>query len=131
METYEYHEASDSLERGYIFALFTMRNNSLTEIKSILNDSDLFAKVDSGSTECLNELKSLKVKKNLGSEIKGFSNYTQYGYIVSYEQGDICDYDTNQRYSSEIAYVCADGSDEVGWPDFIGTNTKDKCHYKF
>lgn len=118
MKTYEYHESADSLERGFVFALFAMKNQSISEIKQILNDNELFAKIDN---ECLNELKSLKVKKNLGSQIVSFSNYSSLGYTVNYDNGDICDYTTNQRYSSEIKFICADNSDEIGWPDFIGT----------
>lgn len=127
MKTYEYHETKDSVKSGYLFALFSLKNASFHDIKNQLEDSQLLSKLDSG---CLEELRSIKVKKNLGSLIQSIGNFSLAGYTVNFHEGDICDPDSKQRYSSEMRYVCSDASEELGWPEYIG-NGGGKCHYIF
>ena len=133
MKTYEYHETKDSIKYGYLFALFSLKNASFHEIKNQLEDSQLLTKLDSG---CLDELKSIKVKKNLGSLVSSIGNFSLSGYTINFNEGDQCDPDTKQKYSSEMRYVCSDASEELGWPEYIGNGIGkdgkiDKCHYVF
>jgi hypothetical protein len=65
--------------------------------------------------------------------IESVNSFSDDGFIVKYANGDICDSDPDGSnpvfYSSEIKYLCNNMTDELGWPDFIGT--KGKCHYIF
>jgi len=38
---------------------------------------------------------------------------------VRFDDGDICDQDTQVRYSSEIRYTCKNSSEEAGWPTLL------------
>lgn len=40
MNTFEYHETKDSIEKGFLFGLFSLRNATWSEIKSALLDSE-------------------------------------------------------------------------------------------
>lgn len=40
MNTLEYHETKDSIEKGFLFGLFSLRNATWSEIKSALLDSE-------------------------------------------------------------------------------------------
>lgn len=129
---YEYHELKDSLEYGYMFGLFSLRQADWTEIKETLMQSqdNLMTKVDG---DCQKEIRGIKVKKNLGSLIESVGNFSMDGYTVKFEHGDICERDAdgngNVRYSSEMRYTCNNMTDDYGWPEYVG-NT-DKCHFKF
>lgn len=48
----------------------------------------------------------MKVKRNLGSIILNVTKFSQDGYTVKYSQGDICDAQSEERYSSEVKYIC-------------------------
>jgi hypothetical protein len=39
MKTYEYHETDDSIPKGYIFALFSLKDASTEEIKTALGQN--------------------------------------------------------------------------------------------
>ena len=42
------------------------------------------------SSQCAGELKSIRVRRNLGSEIANVQDNGLDGYTVYYENGDIC-----------------------------------------
>lgn len=74
------------------------------------------------------------MKKNLGSLISSIDGFSQDGYTVHYENGDVCQVDEDGSsnpvmYSSEMQYICNNQTEELGWPEFIGI--KGKCHYRF
>ncbi len=65
---YEYHEIKGSIEYGYMFGLFSLKNASWTDIKNTLlqTEDNIATKVDG---DCQKEIRGIKVKKNLGSLI--------------------------------------------------------------
>ena len=74
------------------------------------------------------------MKKNLGSVISGVADVSSKGYTVTFKNGDICNSDQMERYSSSIVYIC--GKTEVGWPSFTGygvfaNQNENKCHLNF
>jgi hypothetical protein len=77
-------------------------------------------------------LKGIKIKKNLGSLIRNVSDFSLEGYTVMYWNGDVCRTDADgyveERYSSEVRYICNNATDDIGWPEFI---EESECHYKF
>lgn len=76
------------------------------------------------SKECLQEVKHIRIKKNLGSIISEVSALNQNGYAVKYNEGDICDKALNKRFTSEVRYVCSEKKDDFGWPELISTDGK-------
>ena len=72
---YEYHESKGSLEYGYLFGLFSLKNASWSDIKSTLmqTEDNIATKVDG---DCQKEIRGIKVKKNLGSYIKEVGNFS-------------------------------------------------------
>jgi hypothetical protein len=72
---YEYHEIKDTLEYGYVFGLFSLKNASWSDIKNTLmqTEENIGAKVDG---DCQKEIRGIKVKKNLGSLIKSVGNFS-------------------------------------------------------
>ena len=129
---YEYHEIKGSLEYGYMFGLFSLKNASWDDIKSTLmqTEDNIAAKVDG---DCQKEIRGIKVKKNLGSLIKSVANFSLDGYSVEYYRGDVCESDIegngDVRYSSTLHYVCNNETDDYGWPEL--THTLNKCHFVF
>ena len=115
LSIFEYHSTHESLQKGYIFALFSLKESSVEEMSNVLADAitdsstiPLAERIESGQ-ECLDQLRSIKVKKNLGSVVAEVSNFSLDGYSVRYEYGDICDAELDSgdepiRYSSEIIY---------------------------
>lgn len=65
-KTYEYHETKDSIDEGFIFGLFSLKNATWSEIKTALLDSQdqVISNIDG---DCQSEIRGLKLKKNLGS----------------------------------------------------------------
>lgn len=52
------------------------------------------------------------------------------GYIVKYNEGDMCFFRQNAvRFSSEIRFVC-DHDEEEGWP-MLTRNPDNPCHFVF
>jgi len=129
---YEYHEIKGGIDYGYMFGLFSMRNASWTDIKNTLmqTEENIGAKVDG---DCQNEIRGIKVKKNLGSLIQKVGNFSQDGYSIDYYHGDVCetDFEGNGdiRFSSTVHYICNNETDDYGWPEL--THTLNKCHYVF
>ncbi|CDW88741.1 UNKNOWN [Stylonychia lemnae] len=125
LRQYEYHETQDSVRFGHIFALFHLNQATMEEFK---NEQAVQGIVDQ-STQCLSQLKTFKLKKVVGQIVQNITNFTENGYSIYFEEGDMCDKKTNTRYSSQIDYVCRNDTDEEGYPTYkyrIG-----KCHYVF
>lgn len=101
MRTYEYHETLNTIPSGFMFALFSLRNASLHTIRDQLQDPNILFNLDS---ECVEELQTIRVKKNLGSLIESVKDFSVLGYTVSFIQGDVCDSETGERFSSEMEY---------------------------
>jgi hypothetical protein len=110
IDTYEYHETVDSLSRGFIFALFSMRGASMQEIEQQLEQSKDSSMAALAKGECQEQLRGLKVKKNLGSTIEKVGEFSLDGYTIRYVYGDICQSEGGEggplRYSSEVRYEC-------------------------
>eukprot|EP00347_Sterkiella_histriomuscorum_P014373 403361116 len=125
LRSYEYHETIQSNRDGYIFALFYLRNASKETLMNELDNSNIMDM----NENCLDELKSIKIKKNLGQVVSNVQNFTQNGFSIYFGQGDICEHTTQKRYTSQINYVCQNETEEIGWPIFSGK--QGDCHYIF
>ena len=90
MKNYEYHVLNNTKfhtkEYGFVFGLIHTANTTLTQ--SILLDK-MIANTDL-SSQCAGELKSIRVRRNLGSEIANVQDNGLDGYTIYYENGDIC-----------------------------------------
>jgi hypothetical protein len=90
MKNYEYHVLNNTKfhtkEHGFVFGLIHTANTTLTQ--SILLDN-MIANTDL-SSQCAGELKSIRVRRNLGSEIANVQDNGLDGYTIYYENGDIC-----------------------------------------
>ena len=47
-----------------------------------------------------------RVQVSLGSTIQSISEITENGLTVTFENGDICDSTTGQKYTSQINFLC-------------------------
>lgn len=65
--------------------------------------------------DCVNTLRAIKLKKNLGSEISSISNLNNNNYTISYANGDNCTAE-GLTYSSSVTYVCNPNIEQLGWP---------------
>lgn len=63
LRTYEYHETNQSIRDGYIFALFSMKNATRDVLINELDNPESLMDL---KESCLDELKNLKIKKNIG-----------------------------------------------------------------
>jgi hypothetical protein len=43
MQTYEYHESFSSIQKGYAFALFSLKDSSVNDLKTQLQDTTIFS----------------------------------------------------------------------------------------
>ena len=49
---------------------------------------------------CLEELKTIKIKKNLGQVIESVGDFSESGFSVKFKDGDVCDHQTNRKFTS-------------------------------
>eukprot|EP00347_Sterkiella_histriomuscorum_P005033 403358157 len=124
LKTMEYHEVKGSKAHGFIFGLLPLGNQSAELVSDDLLEND-----ETISESCLQEVRNMRIKKNLGSLIETVENITRSGYTVRYNQGDICDLESGTKFTSEIQYICDTSNQEYGWPNFI--RQEGQCHFVF
>lgn len=103
----------DTLPLGYAYGV--INKSYLTLSEAYYNTPD---------DECLTNYEKLIV--NLGSRISSVNRTTE-GFTVSYDNGAPCDIEGDQRFETDIIFVCSKG-DGDGWPMFI---SRDQCKYTF
>jgi hypothetical protein len=55
----------------------------------------------------MKEVQTMKLKKNLGSNIEAVKNFSEFGYTIKYNNGDVCNLTSGETYSSEVKYICS------------------------
>lgn len=126
LRTYEYHETNQSIRDGFIFGLFSMKNASRD---ALINELDNPESLMDLKESCLEELKTLKIKKNIGQIIESVGNFSDDGFTVRYKDGDVCDHESGTRFTSQINYVCNNSTKDIGWP--VLSHVENKCHFVF
>lgn len=138
----DYEESAEEGEEAEPDADVQLDDVPKNEVEAVEDEEELKS-VGSGLQSLFNDKinkENLKIDKfrvlvSLGSEIDNIHNIDEDGMTITYGQGDICDRQTGEKYSTQIRFMCELSSEKQHDHETIDTPVffaiQDKCRYVF